>query len=237
MMKIHSLKCYKRTGRDARYTRQHANTKGNIMNPLNTAWYTLGDNTYSVLEEVVKATPVGREEPTNQCAHTNMHEVIDWNATWVFVEQVAASIADSLGDAQAYAEEAVSDIDEVKGNSPENADIDWTTTTDGVRITVSFGENYDADNAETNLHESIGSIENAQGELEQIIDLSQEDMQPDFTGGVCSDCMMAFTPEQYNEIVGSDLIKLNEDDSLTRDTSARKVVAQQIVDALEQAAR
>ena len=202
------------------------------MNPLNNAWYTLGNNTHSVLDELANATPVGLKEPANQCAHANMHEVIDWNATWVYVEGVVNEAVDSLSDAQAFAEEAESEIANVSEASPEAADVDWTTTTDGVRITVAFGENYEAQNAETNVGEAIGSIEHAKGVLQPLVNVLQDDIQADFTGGVCSDCMMAFTSEQYNEITGSDLISLRDDKSITRDTSARTEIVQQIVDAM-----
>jgi hypothetical protein len=202
------------------------------MNPLNNAWYTLGNNTHSVLDELASATPVGLKEPANQCAHANMHEVIDWNATWVYVEGVVADVVEALGDAQGYAEEAQSDIGEASEMNPDNADLDWTTTSDGVRITVSFGENYEAQNAESNLGEAIGSIEHAKGVISPLVNILQDDIENDFTGGVCSDCMMAFTTEQYNEITGSDLISLRDDKSITRDTSARTEIVQQIVDAM-----
>jgi hypothetical protein len=202
------------------------------MNPLNNAWYTLGNNTHSVLDELASATPVGLKEPANQCAHANMHEVIDWNATWVYVEGVVADVVEALGDAQGYAEEAQSDIGEASEMNPDNADLDWTTTSDGVRITVSFGENYEAQNAESNLGEAIGSIEHAKNVISPLTNVMQDDIENDFTGGVCSDCMMAFTTEQYNEITGSDLISLRDDKSITRDTSARTEIVQQIVDAM-----
>jgi len=202
------------------------------MNPLNNAWYTLGNNTHSVLDELANATPVGLKEPANQCAHANMHEVIDWNATWVYVEGVVADVVEALGDAQGYAEEAQSDIGEASEMNPDNADLDWTTTSDGVRITVSFGENYEAQNAETSVGEAIGSIEHAKNVISPLTNVMQDDIENDFTGGVCSDCMMAFTTEQYNEITGSDLISLRDDKSITRDTSARTEIVQQIVDAM-----